>query len=133
MCISICMGWIMALRTTISYIVDRKKLAIRQPINKKKWNGAISKRTAGQKPHMFHANKFCTLDFFYFKGWSQLELFFIERRKLTIYVYKFLSPPGGIVGENWSTRSKTTVSSKRVGPLGSNGAPLLGSTVLSFN
>ena len=37
------------------------------------------------------------------------------------------SPSGGIVGENWSTRSKATVGSKRVGPLGSNGA-----TVLSF-
>ena len=36
-------------------------------------------------------------------------------------------PSGGIVGKNWSTQRKTTVSSKRVGPLGSNGAPLLGS------
>ena len=36
-------------------------------------------------------------------------------------------PSGGIVGENRSTRSKTTVSSKRVSPLGSNGTPLLGS------
>ena len=33
-------------------------------------------------------------------------------------------PSRGIVGKN---RSKTTVRSKRVGPLGSNGAPLLGS------
>ena len=36
-------------------------------------------------------------------------------------------PSGGIVGKNRSTRRKTTVRSKRVGPLGSNGAPLLGS------
>ena len=35
-------------------------------------------------------------------------------------------PSGGMVGKNRSTRSKTTVKSKRVGPLGSNGAPLLG-------
>ena len=37
-------------------------------------------------------------------------------------------PSGDIVCENQSTRSKTTLRSKRVGPLGSNGDP----TVLSF-
>ena len=31
------------------------------------------------------------------------------------------------MGKNWSTQGKTTVRNKRVGPLGSNGAPLLGS------
>ena len=36
-------------------------------------------------------------------------------------------PSRGKVGENRSAQSKTTVRSKRVGPLGSNGAPLLGS------
>ena len=36
-------------------------------------------------------------------------------------------PSGGIVSENPSTRNQTTIMSKRVGPLGSNGAPLLGS------
>ena len=36
-------------------------------------------------------------------------------------------PSRGKVGKNLSTRSKNTVRSKRVGPLGSNGAPLLGS------
>ena len=39
-----------------------------------------------------------------------------------------ISPPSrGKVGNDWSTRSKTTLRIKRVGPLGSNGAPLLGS------
>ena len=43
------------------------------------------------------------------------------------------SPSGGIVGKGHSTGSKTTVGSKRVGPLGSNGAPLLlDPIVLSF-
>ena len=43
-------------------------------------------------------------------------------------------PPlsGGIVGENQSTRSETSVRSKRVGPLGSNGSPLLGSHSVIF-
>ena len=36
-------------------------------------------------------------------------------------------PSRGKVGKNRSPRSKTTVRSKRVSPLGSNGAPLLGS------
>ena len=42
------------------------------------------------------------------------------------HVMRGIPPPSrGKVGKNWSTRSKTTVRSKRVGPLGSNGAPLL--------
>ena len=41
-------------------------------------------------------------------------------------------PSRGIVGDNRSTRSKTTVRRKRVGPLGSNGAPLLGSHRVIF-
>ena len=41
-------------------------------------------------------------------------------------------PSGGIVGENRSTQSKTTVRSKRVGPLGSNGVLLLGSHSVIF-
>ena len=41
-------------------------------------------------------------------------------------------PSGGIVGENRSTQSKTTVKSKRMGPLGSNGALLLGSHSVLF-
>ena len=36
-------------------------------------------------------------------------------------------PGRGKVGKNRSARSKTTVRSKRVGPLKSGGAPLLGS------
>ena len=39
------------------------------------------------------------------------------------------SPSGDIVGKN---RSKTTVRSKSLGPLGSNEAPLLGSHSVTF-
>ena len=41
-------------------------------------------------------------------------------------------PSRGIVGENRSTRSKTTVRSKKVGLLESNGPPLLGSHDVIF-
>ena len=41
-------------------------------------------------------------------------------------------PSRGIVGKNQSTQGKTTVRSKRVGPLGQNGAPLLGSHSVTF-
>ena len=41
-------------------------------------------------------------------------------------------PSGGLVGENQSTQSKTAVRNKRVGPLGSYVAPLLGSHSVVF-
>ena len=41
-------------------------------------------------------------------------------------------PSGGIMGKNWSNRSKTTVRSKRVGPLGSRWGPFLSIFLLNI-
>ena len=82
-----------------------------------------------------HVNKQGWLNRLHVGLQSKIYIFLIPISvTLSILFLLFMAHHGGIplpskgkVGKNWSTRSKTTVRSKRVGPLGSNWAPLLGS------